>query len=139
MRCKRHQYNNFKINKKTDYFCPKCRKFKNNEILLYNTQYINELPAVFIFALAPWIDISQCLTFDVSNGSKTYILKGIIYSNSHHFTTRLIDNNLSVWYHDGQATRSLCQKEHNLSQNEDIVSLKTFGQYKAIMAFYSEK
>ena len=68
-------YKIFKINEKTDYLCPKCHKFKNDEILLYNTQYINELPAVFIFALAPWIDISQCLTFDVSNGSKTYILK----------------------------------------------------------------
>ena len=132
-------YKIFKINERTNYFCPNCRKFKNKELSLYNTQYVNELPAVLIFALAPWIDISQCLTFDVSNGSKTYVLKGIIYSNNHHFTARLIDNNLSVWYHDGQATRSLCQREQNLTQNEDIVHLKTFGQYKAIVAFYSEK
>jgi hypothetical protein len=31
---------------------------------LYNTQYIDELPSILIFALAPWIDIDKYLEFD---------------------------------------------------------------------------
>jgi hypothetical protein len=128
-------YLNYKLikkNERTHKFCPKCHN------LLYNTQYINELPSVLIFSLAPWIDINKGLTFDVLNSSKEYILKGIIYSNRHHFTARLIDENLNVWYHDGQTTRSLCQREQSLIQVNDIVPLKKFGQYEAILAFYTE-
>ena len=42
---------------------------------------------------------------------------------------------LNVWYHDGKTTHSLCQKENFLNQVNDVVPLKTFGQYEAIMAF----
>ena len=128
-------YKIIKKDKRTDHLCPKCLEFKNKEFSLYNTQYIDELPTVLIFALAPWIDISQCLTFEVPNASKKYILKGIIYSNNHHFTARLIDENLSVWYHDGQVTRSLCQREQHLTQNEDIVPLKPLVNTKQLWHF----
>ena len=128
------RYLDYKINKigeKTNKICPKCR------FSLYKTQYINELLSLLIFALAPWIDINKRLTFDVSHSSKEYILKGIIYSNNHHFTARLIDENLNVWYHDGQITRSLCRKEQFLMQVDDILPLKRFDRYIAIMAFYA--
>jgi hypothetical protein len=92
-----------------------------------------------IFALAPWIDINKSLTFDVSNSSKEYILKGIIYSNRHHFTARLIDKDLNIWYHDGQITRSFCRKEQSLMEANDVVPFKKFGQYEAIIVFYAEK
>jgi hypothetical protein len=92
-----------------------------------------------IFSLAPWIDINKCLSFDISNISKEYILKGVIYSNRDHFTVRLIDDTLNVWYHDGQTTRSICQKEQSLVGENNIVPLKKFGEYNAIMAFYVEK
>jgi hypothetical protein len=92
-------------------FAPNAAKKHKKNLSLYNTQTINVLPSVLIFALAPWIDINKRLMFDVSNSSKVYVLKGIIYSNDHHFTARLIDGNLNVWFHDGQTTRSFCQKE----------------------------
>lgn len=133
-------YLNYKISKKkekTKKACLKCRD-SNKQISLYITRYINELPTILIFALAPWIDINRCLEFDVSNSSKKYILKGIIYSNGDHFTARLIDENLNVWYHDGQTTRSLCQKEQTLMETDDVVPLKTYESYRAIMAFYVE-
>jgi hypothetical protein len=134
------EYLNFKIVKKdekTKKSCPECRKSKNKSPL-YTTQTINKIPPILIFALAPWIDINRCLEFDVSNSSKSYILKGIIYTNGNHFTSRLVDNNLNVWYHDGQTTRSLCRTEQPLKQIDHIVPLKTYGQYNAIMAFYVE-
>ena len=136
------EYLNYKIIKKdkvTDMFCLRCRNDLNKNFLLYNTRYISELSTILIFAIAPWININQCLQFHVSNSVKQYILKGIIYTNENHFTARLIDKNHNVWYHDGQTTRSFCQKEDSLMQTDDIVSLKNFGQYKAILAFYMEE
>jgi hypothetical protein len=90
-----------------------------------------------MFTLAPWIDINQRLQFDVSNSKKKY-LKGIIYSNGNHFTARLDDECLTVCYHDGQTTQSLCRKENSLMRTDDVVPLKTIQQYRAILAFYAE-
>lgn len=131
-------YKLIKKNEKTTYICPKCLK-NRIENQLYSTQCINELPMFLIFALSSWIDIDRCIEFEVLNSRKKYTLKGIIYSNRDHFTARLIDENLDVWYHDGQTTRSLCQREQSLMHIDGIVPLKTFGQYNAIMAFYVEK
>ena len=135
-------YLDYKVIKKdevTNRICLECRNVVKKDFPLYKTQYITELPTVLIFALAPWIDINQNLRFHVSNSIKEYILKGIIYSNGNHFTARLVDESLTVWYHDGQTTRSLCQREDFLMQTDGVVSLKTNGQYEAILAFYVEK
>jgi hypothetical protein len=132
-------YKIIKNNEKSIKTCLKCRNSTKKDFHLYDTQDIEELPTVLMFALAPWIDINQRLQFDVSNSTKRYILKGIIYSNNDHFTSRLIDENLTVWYHDGQTTRQTCQEENSLIQTDEIAPLKTYGQYKAILAFYVEK
>ena len=134
-------YLNYKVSKikeKTKKSCPECRKSNKNSPL-YVTQCINTLPTILIFAISSWIDINISLQFTVSNSLKEYILKGIIYSNGDHFTARLIDKSLNVWYHDGQTTRSLCQKERSLMQMDDVVPLKMYGRYNAIMAFYVER
>ena len=100
---------------------------------------LNKLPAILIFALAPWIDINNLLTFNVSGTLKHYILKGIIYTNGNHFTARLIDKDFIIWYHDGQTTHSVCQREQYLMQIENSNQLKFCReQYKAIMAFYAD-
>ena len=135
------QYLNYKIIKKleqTNKTCPSCFRSEKKKISLHTTQYINELPAILIFALAPWIDLNISLTFNVSGCSKKINLKRIIYNNGNHFTARLIDKKFIVWYHNGQTTHSLCQREMFLMQ-ENINQLKTYGQqYKAIMTFYAE-
>ena len=77
-----------------------------------------------MFSLDSWIDINQRLQFHVSNLTKSYILKGIIYLNGNHFTSQLIDENLIVWYHDGQTTQCFCQEENSLIQGDEIVPLK---------------
>ena len=135
-------YLNYKIikkNERTNIICLNCRNSIKKDFLLYNTQYLEELPSILIFVLASWIDINKYLEFDVSASVKKYFLKGIIYSNGDHFTTRLVDKNLIVWYHDGQVTGSLCRKEQSLMHLDDLVPLKVHGRYKAIMAFYAEK
>jgi hypothetical protein len=136
------KYLNYKTiikNKLTNKTCLRCRNDVGKDFPLYNTRYINELPTVLIFAIAPWIEINQRLHFHVSNTVKEYILKGIIYSNENHFTARVIDESHTVWYHDGQTTRSFCQKEDYLLHTNEIVPLKTNQQYKAILAYYVEQ
>ena len=132
-------YKTIKFKEITDSICLRCRESRKKDSLLYNTQHIDELPTILIFALAPWIEINKSLKFNVSNLSKEYNLKGIIYSNGDHFTARLIDDSLIVWYHDGQTTRSHCRKEQCLLQTDDVVPLKTDGRYKAILVFYAQK
>ena len=127
-------YKVFKKGERSNKFCPKCYCS-----LLYNTQYIEALPSILIFSLAPWIEINECLIFDVSNISKEYNLKGVIYSNRNHFTTRLIDDSLNVWFHDGQTTHSLCWREQSLMDKINPVSLRSFGEYHAILTFYVER
>ena len=98
---------NYKINEKDavgNKSCLRCHGNLNKEFPLYETRYVDELPAVLVFGKAPWVDINQHIQFHVSNSVKEYILKGIIYTNEHHFTARLIDKNHTVWYHDGQIT-----------------------------------
>jgi hypothetical protein len=135
------RYLNYKLVKNdesTKNICPICRNLVKKDLPLYNTQYIDELPSILIFALAPWIDINKYLEFDVFNSMKKYILKGIIYSNGDHFTVKLVDANLIVWHHDRQVTQSLCRKEQSLMHLDDIVLLKCDGSFKAIMAFYAK-
>jgi hypothetical protein len=97
-----------KNDESTKNICLICRNLVKKDFPLYNTQYIDELPLILIFALVPWIDINKYLEFDVSNSIKKNILKGIIYSDGDHFTIKIVDANLIVWHHDGQVTQSLC-------------------------------
>ena len=138
------QYLNFKIIKnkeKTNKVCPNCLRSNKKYSQLCTTQQINKLPAILIFVIAPWIDINVSLMFNTSGSSKKYILKGVIYTNGSHFTARIIDKYFTIWYHDGQTTQSLCQREQYLMQIENINFLKTHseGEYKGILAFYTEE
>jgi len=136
------QYLNFKIfkyNDKTDKFCPNCFRSIKKNIPLYTTQFLNKLPAILVFSVAPWIDIDDTLTFNVSTSLKYYMLKAIIYTNGHHFTARLIDKSYTTWYYDGQCTSTLCEKQKSLIELKKNNQLKTYNtQYKAIIAFYTE-
>jgi hypothetical protein len=135
-------YLNYKLiknNEITMNICSECYSSIKKSVLLHETRYIDELPSLLIFAIAPCIDINKYLEFDVSNSLRRYFLKGIIYSNNDHFTVRLVDESFNVWYHDGQVTGSVCRQEQSLKHLEDIVPLKVYGQYRAIIAFYAQK
>ncbi|KAF8573066.1 hypothetical protein K439DRAFT_1376613, partial [Ramaria rubella] len=44
---------------------------------------------------------------------------GIIYFGSEHFTARIVDNAMKVWYHDGITTQIFCTYEGDLSSFSD--------------------
>ena len=64
------RYLNYKLIKNSEItrnICLICHDLIKKDFPLYNTQYIDKLPLILIFALAPWIDINKYLEFNVSN------------------------------------------------------------------------
>ena len=61
------------------------------------------------------------MDFDVeimalSNEIHQLRLVGLIYFGQKHFTSRIIDKDKHVWYHDGMITGSRCISEGNVTQ-----------------------
>ena len=131
------RYLNYKLIKNNEItnICLICCNLIKKDFPLYNTQYIDKLPLILIFALASWIDINKYLEFNVSNSLKKIHFKGNHMLKSWSFYCR------ACWwksYHDGQVTQSICLNEQSLMNFDDIILLKFYGQYEAIMVFYAK-
>ena len=74
--------------------------------LIRKTKLINSLPLItFAFAGQHSYIINPTISIPLLNGQLVqYSLKGIIYYNNSHFTSRIISDNGLSWYHDGMAT-----------------------------------
>ena len=97
-----------------------------NQLTITNTLWI--LPQIMIFAIKDWIDIDLSLEIVINGEVNKYILKGIIYLGNEHFTSRLIDDNGMIWYHDGITTKSTCLPEINISNLPNKQWLKTVNR-----------
>ncbi len=54
--------------------------------------------------------ISQTIVIQLDSGTHTYILKGMMYYGSYHFTSQFVDKNNGVWYHDGASpAHQICE------------------------------
>ena len=83
----------------TQQACPTCHKHRTRQIrLLHPTPLLAfEFPAEHTIT-------DPVLTIAVYNQPTQYTLKGIIYFGHSHFTSQIILNDNSVWYHDGMTT-----------------------------------
>ncbi|KAJ7238670.1 hypothetical protein C8J57DRAFT_1086819, partial [Mycena rebaudengoi] len=43
-----------------------------------------------------------------------YSICGAVYLKANHFTSRVVETNGSIWYHDGILTSSNCEPDDNL-------------------------
>ncbi|KAH6903746.1 hypothetical protein BKA70DRAFT_1110641 [Coprinopsis sp. MPI-PUGE-AT-0042] len=73
---------------------------------------IHELPDLIAFAVVdPKTFPSLSLDVKVKDTPRTYHLKGIIYGDGHHFVSRFISADATIWFHDGIETgRKLVQQ-----------------------------
>ncbi|KAF8584379.1 hypothetical protein K439DRAFT_1346347 [Ramaria rubella] len=55
----------------------------------------------------------------LEQGTLTLRLAGVIYFGSEHFTARIVDHGMKVWYHDGITTKRSCTYEGDLSSLSD--------------------
>jgi hypothetical protein len=80
--------------------------------MLKNT-FINNAPRLLIIHI-PYteVKISQKMKF----GQKMMQLRGIVYYGSHHYTSRIIDTERNVWFHDGMTTGGRSQPEGSITK-----------------------
>jgi hypothetical protein len=73
--------------------------------MLKNT-YVEDAPQLLILHI-PYTDvkISQKIKF----AGKSLCLRGVVYYGNHHYTSRIIDEDRNVWFHDGISTGSSSQ------------------------------
>jgi hypothetical protein len=83
----------------------------------------------------PKIDVN----FEINiNGVKVvYILRGIIYFGDNHYTSRIVNEDGLVWYHDGVATQNSVIYDGKLG--ESTLDLKKCRDKIASGAIYSKK
>lgn len=56
------------------------------------------------------LNISIVVRFQGKLRARISELKGIVYSDGKHYTSRVVDSSLDVWFHDGMTTAELAQK-----------------------------
>ena len=69
---------------------------------IYKCFYFTTPPRILSFSVADSdVEPNKRLTISTSMGVKEYQLKGIVYFQENHFTSRIIGRNNKVWFHDG--------------------------------------
>ena len=81
-------------------------------------------------------DISVRLEHKAYMYESQYILIGIVYYGAFHFTSRIIDMNGDIWYHDGLKTGRQCLQEGNIENIDLKLLLKAKERRKASVAIY---
>lgn len=55
-------------------------------------------------------------------------LRGIVYGGGYHFTSRVIDVDGTIWFHDGQVTKSTCRRDGSLNRLTRYENLRFCGR-----------
>jgi hypothetical protein len=82
------------------------------------------------------IRTSRKIVFDSDEGYVTLHLRGIIYLGNHHFTSRVICTDGSVWYHDGQKGHISYEEGHLKSMKDK--DLRTCKGRALMLAVYAQ-
>ncbi|KAF8119755.1 hypothetical protein K438DRAFT_1656200, partial [Mycena galopus ATCC 62051] len=98
-------------------------------------------PPLLLFSLGDDnILIDSLLNIDVAGQKKKYAVRGVIYSGSNHFTSRVVAESGLVWYHDGIETGSTMIAEGSLyQQNPTFLNkcIRTDSTRKAACVLYA--
>ena len=111
------------------------RKFRILNLHTTFQKYIlkDVLPFIYVFIDD---DIVVNIEHSITLSDNTYVLLGMIYFGNFHFTSRVVDKNRGVWFHDGIKTGSKLEYEGNL-QNIDMNMLqKTKDGRKCSIVIY---
>jgi hypothetical protein len=84
------------------------------------------------------IKTSPSLKLDMDGKLIILDLRGIIYHGAYHFTSRIIGQDATIWYHDGQNTGSTCIDDGQLDSILDN-SLRTCKERDLVLAVYAQK
>jgi hypothetical protein len=95
----------------------------------------HHMPEVLLFSVSDnEISMSRTIKVRATDRINKYYLKGIIYHGGFHFTARIIQQDNTVWFHDGQLGR-YCHMERAIKEfNKD--DLNYCGDRRACLAIY---
>jgi hypothetical protein len=97
--------------------------------LFRKTSFV-QTPPVLVFDLGTSVpSLSPELSITCGTTRVHYTLKGVVYLDNEHFTSRVITSASMIWFHDGLLTGASLVYE-----SRDISSISTDG---AVMAFYT--
>ncbi|KAJ6467367.1 hypothetical protein C8R45DRAFT_838606 [Mycena sanguinolenta] len=78
------------------------------------TSFRTAPPLLFIHLPINRMIINRTLSVRMGETSTNYMLRGVVYLGSNHFTSRIVRANGECWYHDGQRTGSHLESDGNL-------------------------
>ncbi|KAJ7490515.1 hypothetical protein FB451DRAFT_1165872 [Mycena latifolia] len=117
--------------------CPNCK----NSLVSITT--IDEKPPYF-FVNVPkeGVLLDQILNLTVAGGKHLYMLRGVVYTANNHFTSRILNPDGAVWYHDGIETQRYALSEGNVHdhfkrflntvERKDVVQVATSLIYVSV-------
>ncbi|KAJ6501356.1 hypothetical protein DFH09DRAFT_944726 [Mycena vulgaris] len=77
---------------------------------MVTTLKLDEVPDILYLSIEdPGINLAPAIHIGVSENRHRFALRGIIYAGNNHFTSRIIKEDGSVWYHDGISTGNKCE------------------------------
>jgi hypothetical protein len=82
------------------------------------------------------LTFDRTLTFRVQGQEVRLQLRGIIYGGFGHFTSRVVQSDGTVWFHDGMTTRRQCIREFRY-EDADKLALHTCRERRAIAVVYA--
>ena len=79
-------------------------------------------------------NIDRLVTFPMAGEQHVWELTAVIYLGNNHFSSRFIDDDGFVWYHDGIETGSVCTKD--AESMDEIGSFSTTRGLRACLVLY---
>jgi hypothetical protein len=121
------------LEKQTSKKCTTCTNTMTKQVMYTNA------PKLIVLEYPDFdITTSHKIALDSDNmEQKELLLKGIVYYSENHFTSRIIDTNSNVWFHDGMATGTQCINEGPLSTISGE-NLNKYNDKTLVLAVYAE-
>lgn len=94
--------------------CPNCFEGSVENKLFKITEFVRIPDTTTFHILSNEAILAYSFSLPTIRGKVNYRLRGIVYYGNYHFTSRIISENGTVWYHDGQTTASRCTREGSL-------------------------
>ena len=112
--------------------CAKCES-----LLCVEVQYAKAVDLLFFSIGDANIAIDMMVKACGWKQAKNLRLRGVIYTDKSHYTTRIIDSRGGVWVQDGMSGLGECQSEGKLS---DFVpkTIGLWGLAKAVVVIYAK-
>jgi hypothetical protein len=121
------------LHKRTSLTCPECSEKMEQPISYY------QAPKILILEYPQYnIATSHVIRIKDHNENDTELyLRGIVYHGGYHFTSRIIEEDGKIWYHDGAIARNV--NEDGFLKSKTDIELRNHKEKELIMAIYAQK